>query len=325
WTIAGIGALAWLFALLTFEDQAPQDRSAPWDWVVQILAGGGCAASFFGASELTTHRFMSLIVFFPLLGGLAMLVALLVYEYNADEPLIPVRQLTNTLPLGGVLVAMCAGAASVAMVELAQTALQTKASPTHAGMLFWPEFGAALATAALFGAVFRTRLIPLLAFGGLIMLSAAAAVLSGVASGPNALVTVGSGLVGLGVGASVSPALFVAGFSLRSTQIQRVFAVVELLRGAAAFMVAPLLLHLAKTTGGSPQVGTRTAIWVCLGIAAGGALVSSYLFVLGRARLRRPRLQEWLDGDSPALDSPPLAQGIRGEHALARAVGLERP
>jgi hypothetical protein len=38
-------------------------------------------------------------------------------------------------------------------------------------------------------------------------------VLSGVTKGSDALVLIGSGLVGLGVGASVSPALFIAGFS----------------------------------------------------------------------------------------------------------------
>ena len=317
WVVAGVGILALLFALLTFEDQPPVDRSAPWDWVAQILAGGGCAAAFFGASQLQTHAMMSLIVFLPLVAGAAMIVALLIFEYNIEDPLIPLRSLSSTLPLAGIIVAMCAGAASVAIVELAQTALQTKASPTHAGMLFWPEFGAALATAVLFGLLFRTRFIPLLAFGGLIVLSGGAAVLSGVASGPNALVVVGSGLVGIGVGASVSPALFIAGFSQRSSQIQRVFAVVELLRGVAAFLVAPIILHLAKTTTTSdPAVGIRTGMWVCLGITATGALIAGYLFVLGRARLQAPKLETWLEGEGPAFDSPPLADGIRGESAL---------
>jgi len=45
--------------------------------------------------------------------------------------------------------------------------------------------------------------------------------------------------MGLGVGALVSPALYVVGFSLRSSEIQRVFALVELVRGVTAFLVAP--------------------------------------------------------------------------------------
>jgi MFS family permease len=317
WIIAGASGLALLFALLTYEDQPPQDHSAPWDWVAQTLAGLGCAAAFFGASELQTHPFLSLIVLAPLLCGAAMIVGLLLFEHSIRRPLIPIRSLISTLPLTGVLIAMCAGAASVALVELVQTALQTRTSPTHAAMLFWPEFGAAVATALLFGLILRTRLIPVLALGGLAALSAGAVVLTGVATGPEALVVVGSGLVGLGVGASVSPALFTAGFSLPSEQIQRVFAVVELLRGVAAFMFAPIVLHLSKTVTGDPASGTRDGVWICFGIAAGGGLLATYLYVLGRLRLRPPKLERWLEGEGPAFDSPALAAGIRGERALA--------
>ncbi|HEX4467671.1 MAG TPA: MFS transporter [Solirubrobacteraceae bacterium] len=317
WIIAGVSGLALLFALLTFEDQPPQDRSAPWDWVAQVLAGLGCAAAFFGASELQTHALLSLIVFAPLLGGAAMIVLLLLVEYAIDRPLFPVRSLMSTLPLAGVLIAMCAGAASVALVELAQSALQSKVSPGHMAMLFWPEFGAAVVTAVFFGLILRTRLIPVLALSGLVALSAGAIVLSGVASGGDSLVAVGSGLVGLGVGASVSPALFTAGFSLASDQIQRVFAVVELLRGVAAFMFAPIVLHLSKTVAQDPAAGIRVGVWLCFGVAAGGAFLASYIYALGRLRLRPPKLERWLAGDGPAFDSPKLAAGVRGELPLA--------
>jgi MFS family permease len=310
WVVAGLGAMALLFSVLTFEDQPPQDRSAPWDWVAQVLAGGGCAAAFFGAAQLQTHRMVSTIVLVPLLCGVAAIVLLVVYQYRAKRPLMPMRSLTSTLPLGGIIIAMCAGAASVAIVQLTQTALEMRTSPTHLGMLFWPEFGAAVATAILFGALFRTRLVPVFPFVGMAMLAGGAAVLSGVAHGPEALVAVGSGLVGLGVGASVSPALFTAGLSLKSSNIQRVFAMVELLRGVSAFMVAPIILHFARNAG--PE-GIGTAMWLCFGIAAGGGLIALYIFILGRVRLRPPRLDQWLAGEEPALDSPPLAAGIRGE------------
>jgi hypothetical protein len=238
---------------------------------------------------------------------------LVIHQYVARRPLMPLRQLATTFPAAGVIVAMTAGAASVAVIELAETSLQKQRDPVHIGMLFWPEFGGAVATALLFGAIFRTRFIPLLAFTGMLLLAGGAAVLGGVATGPHALVVVGSGLVGLGVGASVSPALFVCGFSVKSTQIQRVFALIELLRGVAAFMVAPVLVHLSMTVGATPASGTRIAIWVCFGVAAGGAGAAAYLFALGRGRLQRPALQSWQDGEGPAWESPPLAAGIRGE------------
>jgi MFS family permease len=315
WIVAGIGAVALLFVVLTFEDQPPQDHSAPWDWLAVVLAGGGSAAAFFGASELLTHSLLDLIVFLPLVGGVVMLITLVLYQYGLKNPLMPVRAIATTFPVAGVTIAMCAGAASVALVTLVQTALQTKFSPMHLAMLFWPEFGAAAAAAALFGALFRTRFIPVLALGGMAMLAGGAGVLSGVTSGSSVLVLVGTGLVGLGVGSSVSPALFIAGFSLASAQIQRVFALVELLRGAAAFLAGPLLLHLAMTVAPTPAAGIPTAIWVCLGIAAGGGLFALYVLILGRARLQRPDLERWEQGEEPAWESPRVAARIRGERA----------
>lgn len=119
--------------------------------------------------------------------------------------------------------------------------------------------------------------------------------MSGMASGPNALIAVGSGLLGLGVGASVSPALFIAGFSLRSEEIQRVFALIELLRGVAAFMVAPIVLHLAETVGSTPQSGIGVAVWVCFGIAAFGGLTAAYL---RRSPARRCDHRDWSAGST---------------------------
>jgi hypothetical protein len=315
WIVAGLGGLALLLSLLTFEDQGPQDPTAPWDWVAMILAGGGCAAAFFGASELDTHPMTSTITLVPLLCGTAAIILLVVHQSLVKRPLMPVRQLGTTFPVAAIVIAMSAGAASVAAIELAQTALRQE-DPIHIAMLFWPEFGGAAATALLLGALFRTRFIPVLAFSGMLALAGGAAVLHGVAGGPHALVVIGSGLIGLGVGASVSPALFICGFSIASTQIQRVFALIELLRGVAAFLVAPVLLHLAMTVGKTPSAGTPVAIWVCFGLAAGGAVVSAYVFLLGRARLQRPALDRWENGDGPAWDSPPLAARIRHEVTL---------
>jgi MFS family permease len=311
WIVAGVGAVALLFVLLTFEDQPPQDRSAPWDLVAVGLAGVGAAAAFFGASELQTHAMLDAIVLLPFVAGLVMLITLVVYEYRIERPLMPIRKLATTFPVAGIAVAMCAGAASVGVVTLAQTALQTRFTPMHTAMLFWPEFGAAVGTAVLFGFLFRTRFVPVLAVGGMAMLAGAAALLTGVAHGPEALVLIGSGLVGLGVGASVSPALFITGFSLASAQIQRVFALVELLRGVAAFIATPLLLHLAMTVAPSPARGISTSMWVCFGLAAGGGLFAVCLLVLGGARLQRPDLERWENGEEPAWHSPPLVGRIR--------------
>jgi MFS family permease len=312
WGVAAVGALALLFALLTFEDQPPQDHSAPWDLLAIGLAGGGCAAAFYGASKLAADSKLQAISLVPLIAGVLMIVALVVHQYRVRRPLMPVRQLATTLPVFGILIAMCASAAAFGLMELTLTTLLPKLSPTHLALLFLPEFGAAVATAALFGALFRTRFTPLLALSGMVMLTAAAAVLTAVGSGSDAVVALGAGLLGLGVGASVSPALFIAGFSLRGAQIQRVFALIELLRGVTAFLAAPVLIYLATALAASTAAGTEAAIWICSGIAAGGGLLAALLFMLGGGRLQTPDLSAWEHGE-PAWQSPPLLAAARAD------------
>lgn len=158
------------------------------------LAGGGCAATFFGAAELQA-RGPEAASLAPLLAGVAMIVALVIHQYRGRRPLMPVRQLAITFPVCGILVAMCASAAAFGLTELILTVLQGKGSPGHIALLFLPEFGAAVLTAVLFGALFRTRFTALLPIGGLVMLIVAAALLAGLypkSADPDVLVAVSS-------------------------------------------------------------------------------------------------------------------------------------
>ncbi|HTW12149.1 MAG TPA: MFS transporter [Solirubrobacteraceae bacterium] len=312
WMATGASAVALLFVLLTWEDDPAPEHPGRWDIPSLTLAAGGCAAAFFGASELTTHRMLSVIVFVPLLCGLGAIVILVIHQSIVQDPLVPVRKLFSTKPLAGVMVAMAAGASSVPAIDLVGQAISTSGTPVHLASLFWPFFGGAVVMAVVFGITLRTRMLAALVFIGLAVLAGGIAVTTGVAHGPHSLVAVGSGLIGVGVGAAVAPALFIAGFSLPSSQIQRVFALVELLRAVAAFMTAPVILHLAlSTNGGLMGAGVSTGLWVCFAIASTGLVVALYVFVLGRARLQQPDIDTWQEGKSPAWFSPPLANGIR--------------
>jgi hypothetical protein len=236
---------------------------------------------------------------------------------------MPVRQLATTFPATGILIALSASSAAVGLTDLVLSALQGAVSPVHIALLFLPEFGAAVLTAALFGVLFRTRFTPVLAITGLGTLAAAAALLTALSRGSSGLVAIGSALIGFGVGASVSPALFLAGFSLRSAQIQRVFALIELLRGVTAFLAAPILLFLATAIGRTSAAGTRAASLICLAIAAGGALAALALLVLGRGGLQVPDLEHWTQGE-PAWHSPPLLASLRTRPSRAGAPADER-
>jgi len=316
WIVAGIAAAGLLMSLLTFQDAPPADRSAPRDVVAVGLAAGGSVAAFWGVSELLSHRFADPVTIVPLLVGLALIITLWVYEYRARRPLLSVRALASTIPVSGVVVAICAAAAATSAIALSVTILAPHYTPLHLGLLFIPELGAAVLTAIAFGIVFSRRLIHYFALAGMAFLAAGILVLHGSIPPSTTLTLVGSALVGVGIGASVTPALFLVGFSLRSAALQRVFAILELARAVAAFLVAPILLHFATTLTGVATPVLSTALWICFGLAIGGALIFTGLYVLGGMRPRAPAIATWMSGQQPAWESPALLAAVRGGAAV---------
>jgi nucleotide-binding universal stress UspA family protein/MFS family permease len=311
WIVAGVAFLGLVFALLTFSDAPPADLSAPRDPIAIGLAASGAVLAFFGAAQLLTHGFFDPVAVVPLLVGIALIVTLVVYEYHARHPLLILRALTTTIPVTGVIIAMCAAAAATSAIALTATVQTTHYTPLHLGLLYIPELAAAIVTAIVFGRIFSTRFIHYYALFGLVVLAAGILVVRAVVPASSTLTLVGSALIGIGIGASVVPALFMAGYSLRSASIQRVFAILELLRAIAAFLVAPILLHFAITLTGLPSPAFNTALWICFGLAAGGAVVGVLLYVLGRVRPAAAAIETWMGGMEPAWDSPPLLAALR--------------
>jgi hypothetical protein len=310
WVVAGIGVSAWILSLLTFEDAEPQDPDAPWDWTAITLSVAGCVAAFFGAVQLEIQKHATVLALATLLGGLALVVAMIVHQYRKRNPLMPVEQLATTVPVVGILVALAASAGAIGLMSLSLTALEQR-DPTQVGLLFLPELAAAMVTAAVFGAIFRTRFTPLYAISGLVVLCAAAAVLTGVATGGDLRIAIGAALLGLGVGAAVSPGLFMAGFSLASAQIQRVFALIELQRGVTAFLFAPVVLYLAGILAPDRATGISDAAWICFGVCAVAVVAALVVFFAGGARLRTPDLERWQEEGEPAWESPKLLAAVR--------------
>jgi hypothetical protein len=76
-------------------------------------------------------------------------------------------------------------------------------------------------------------------------------------------------------------------------------------------MIAPILLRVALTAASGVEAGTTTALWICFGISVGGALAGISLYALGRVRPATPAFEQWLAGERPAWESPPLLAGIR--------------
>lgn len=311
WVIAGIAVAALVLSVLTYQEVPPANPQAPFDAVALLLAAAGCAAAFFGASELRTHRFGDPLVAAPLLGGVVLIVLLIVHQYRSSRPLLCVGSLVSTFPVAGIVAAVSAAAASVSAILLTQNLLGPSMSALHLGLLYLPEFGGAVIAAVAFGRAFRTELLHYFVLAGLVFLAAGILVMNAAQPPTSALIGVGSGLVGIGVGASVVPALFIAGFSLRSNNVQRVFAIIELVRAVAAFLTGPILLYIATTVSTDLAAGTRTALWICFALAAAGIVTGIALYWASGVGPVAPSIPGWMSGRTTGWYSPPLLARFR--------------
>lgn len=312
WIVAGVAFLALVLAALTFEDSPPANPDSPRDFPAIGLAAVGCVAAFFGASELTSHRFLDPLTIVPLFGGLAAIVLLVVYQYRSPRPLLTIRaMLTSAIPVAGIVIALFAAAASVSASALTAEVLAQRFSPLRVGILYLPEVAGAVITAVALGLVIKRRAIHYLPLFGMVALVSGIAVFRAGMPANQGLVLVASGLTGMGLGATVAPALFVAGFSLSAFNLQRVFAIVELLRAVAAFMIAPIFAYFAATSSRGLASGTETALWVGLGLAVVGTVIGVGIYVLSGARPQAADLDTFLSGAKPAWHSPRLFERIR--------------
>jgi hypothetical protein len=313
WIVAAVALGALTLAVLTFEDAPPADPDSPRDLLALGLAAVGCVAAFFGSSQLLTHSFLDPVTIVPLIGGLAVIVILIVYQATAKDPLLTIREmLGSTIPVAGIILALLAAAASVSATALTAGVLAEKYGPLHLGLLYLPELGGAVLTAVILGNVITKRSLHYLPLVGMGFLAAGILVFRIEVPSSEGLTLLGSFLTGIGLGATVAPALFVAGFSLRSTNLQRVFAIVELLRAVAAFMIAPIFAHFAATVGGSLEEGTGIALWIGFALAILGGAIPVALYALGGARPQTPDIDAFLAGERAAWYSPPLLARLRG-------------
>jgi nucleotide-binding universal stress UspA family protein len=237
---------------------------------------------------------------------------LIVYQFKARRPLLTIRTLlTSAIPVAGVGVALFAAAASVAATALTANVLLQTYDPVRVGLLYLPELGGAIVMAVVFGIVITRRAMHYLPLIGMVLLAAGIAVFRLAIPASQPLVLLGAALTGLALGATVAPALFVAGFSLESNGLQRVFAIIELFRAVAAFMVAPIMAHFAATASVDLVEGTGDALWISFGLAIGGAVFGVAVYTLSGARPQTPKLDQFLAGESPAWYSPPLLARLR--------------
>jgi hypothetical protein len=173
-------------------------------------------------------------------------------------------------------------------------------------------------TATALGLLLRTRFLPLLVLAGmaLLILGGGLFLLLSPTVIDRPIVLLAAALLGLGAGATVSPGLYIAAFSLPSSMVGRTFALVELVRSVADYILAPVMMQVARAASGSKiptASGLGEAIRITLVIAAAATLGGVLLYLLGGARLPRPDVEAWLEEDRPAMHSPRLVEPLRGD------------
>jgi Major Facilitator Superfamily len=313
-----LGALTFLLAVLTLPDQKPPNPGMRLDAPALALGFAATALPFWAVGELTGVSFASPLFAAPLAVGVLCLVAMLLVEYHVKAPLSPVKQMWHTFPIIGTLAAMFGGGGYFTFLVLAQQLLLHVGpiAPLAAGLSFWPQVVAVILAAVVFGVLYPTRWLPALVLAGMILVIGGGALLLVVPphEGSSVAMLSAAALLGLGAGATVAPGLFMAGLALPSQIIGRTFALVELVRSVADYILAPVMLkvaHVASGHGGLNAAGVREAIWITLAITGASALAGIALFLLGGASLPRPDLEGWLAQKGPAIGSPKLAQRVR--------------
>jgi MFS family permease len=312
--IAVVAAVGLALGVLTFEQDLPLAPGARFDWWGIPQALGTAFLPFFGVSWLTRSSWSDPVFLVPVFVGLLLGVTLVVAQYHARNALMPVRIIVNTLPVSGTITAMAVGAAFTTLLELSETyLLQTEHySPVRAGGVLTPMIIGVVVASLLFKGRVTTKWIPVFALSGALGVVAGGAMLLAVDHGNAAVLFPAAGvLLGYGAGAGVTPGLFLAGFSVPSTRLGPTFALVELARSEAAFLVGPVLVHVAQTQHRAFADGFRLAVTITLAMTVLAILVVTALWAAGGARLRTPDLEGWTSGRGTGFHSPPIAARFR--------------
>lgn len=320
WFFAGLGAvglLNFIAAVATEPLYDPPNPGLRFDYWAWILGFGAVVLPFWATGELASHGFDSLLFTVLLAAGMVCFVALLLVEYHQQEPLSPVKPMWSTIAVIGTLVAMIAGSLFVTFLELTER-LHLQAlhhSPFDTGVLLAPMIGGVCITAVLVGVLLKTRYLPILILGGMVCLIGGGLLILG--SGPEgaALPTLAAaGLLGLGAGSTVSAGLILTAFTIASRMVGRVFALVELVRSLADFVITPIIMKIARVRSLQPPLdwpGIQRATTITLWLAAGFTAFAILLWMAGAAGLPQPNVQAWIKQSKPAMPSPKLLARFR--------------
>ncbi len=264
WAEVAVSVAAIVLAVFTLAKRDPSEPSATPDWFAHIVSGCAAVAIFIGAGGLAGHDWTDLGASIPVALGVVLFVVLIAGENFLPHALVPVRGLSTSLALVGIIATMIGSACFAALTQAFTLILErlNELDVRATGLATWPEFIAALIAGIVFGRLVTTRWIAVVGISGLAVL----AVTLGLAiAGPvpsASDVTALSFLAGLGSGLAVTPGLLLVALTYPRAQVGRAIAMLNLLRLTGTYVTGPLAEH---------RIGSRTLELFVASRAARGA------------------------------------------------------
>ena len=319
--VAAIGVATIVTAGFTLPYEDPPSPQRRFDSAGIALGLAGTFLPFWAVGNLTAHGFTSVQFLAPFVTGIFCFGAMLLVEFHEKDPISPVKAMWNSFPVAGVIASMIGGGIYFTLYMLAQQYQTTTLGvlPLPSGISFWPQIVGIVVGAITFRFILNTRYLAVFTLTGMVALLLAGAILIFVApDGSLAMTRVVFGLMGFGAGATVAPGLWMAGLSLKSQMIGRIFALVELVRSEANFLMAPIIIKIAQLLSGGGSVmlasGVASAAWITVLAGLALTIVGIVIFAAGGGGLQRPNLRAWHDEDKTAWTSPELFALARGKH-----------
>jgi MFS family permease len=260
-----ISLIAIGLARVTLAAREPYEPNARPDWFAHGVSGAAAILIFIGAGGLAGNDWTDLAATIPVGAGVVLFVVLIVGENFLPHALVPVKGLSTSLALVGIIATMIGSACFAALTQSFVLILErcSELGLRATGLATWPEFVAALIAGIAFGRLVTTKWIALVGLSGLCVLVLTLGLTLAFRPPAAHVVTALSFLAGLGSGLAVTPGLLLVALTYPRAQVGRAIAMLNLLRLTGTYITGPLVEH---------NIGTRTRNYFAASRAARGAV-----------------------------------------------------
>jgi MFS family permease len=239
----------------TLAARPAKEPDAPVDWYAHIVSAIAAGCIFTGAGQLAGHDWTYLPAIIPVALGVAAFIALIVGENLLPNALVPVKGLSTSLALVGIIAAVLGSAAYSALSQsfILQLERISGLGIRETGFAFWPQVVAALLAGVIFGRLITTKWVVLAGAGGLVFTAITAALALLFQPLDFGDVRWLSFAGGIGAGFAVTPGLFLVALTYEGKVVARAIAMLNLLRLTGTYISAPGVEH---------SIGTRARDWL---------------------------------------------------------------